>query len=46
MTEVKPILEKVKAGTTLTADEQTKLDTFKSTMPQGGKEGRPGRNGK
>ncbi len=39
MTEIKPILEKVKAGTTLTADEQTKLDAFKAEMPQGGHKG-------
>ncbi|NCP77569.1 hypothetical protein GW819_04175 [Candidatus Gracilibacteria bacterium] len=34
MTEIKPILEKVRAGTTLTTDEQAKLDAFKKTMPQ------------
>lgn len=31
MTEMKPILEKVKAGTTLTTEEQTKFDAFKAT---------------
>lgn len=39
MTEIKPILEKVKAGTTLTTDEQAKLDAFKATMKQGGQDG-------
>ena len=34
MTEIKPILEKVRAGTTLTTDEQAKLDAFKERMPQ------------
>lgn len=39
MTEIKPIMEKVRAGTALTADEQAKIDSFKSTMQQGGKRG-------
>jgi len=37
MTEIKPIMEKVGAGTTLTTEEKAKLDAFKATMPQGGK---------
>lgn len=45
MTEIKPILEKVRAGTTLTADEQAKLDAFKATMPKGGREGKGGKGG-
>ena len=45
MTEVKVIMEKVKAGTTLTADEQAKLDTLKSTFKQGGKKGGEGKRG-
>lgn len=32
--EIKPILDKVQAGTALTADEQAKLDAFKATMKQ------------
>lgn len=32
--EIKPILDKVTAGTTLTTDEQAKLDAFKATMKQ------------
>jgi len=43
MTEIKPIMEKMRAGTTLTADEQAKLDAFKATMKQGGKEGKNGK---
>ena len=43
MTEIKPILEKAKAGTVLTSDEQTKLDAFKASMLRGGKEGRGGK---
>ena len=39
MTEIKPIMEKVRAGTTLTTDEQAKLDAFKATMKQDGKRG-------
>jgi hypothetical protein len=35
MAEMKPIMEKVRADTALTADEQTKLDAFKATMPNG-----------
>ncbi len=42
MTEMKSILEKTKAGTTLTADEQTKLDAWKAKMPQGGGKGHKG----
>ena len=32
--EIKAILEKQKAGTTLTADEQAKLDTFEANHPK------------
>lgn len=39
MATIKPILEKVKAGTTLSADEQTKLDAWKAKMPHGGGKG-------
>lgn len=46
MTEMKPILDKVRAGTTLTADEQAKLDTFRSTMGQDGKRGGRGMMGR
>lgn len=34
MTEIKPILDKKKAWTTLTADEQAKLDAFKASRPE------------
>jgi hypothetical protein len=44
MTEVKVIMEKVKAGTTLTAEEQAKLDALKSTFNEGGK-GEGGKRG-
>jgi hypothetical protein len=37
ITEIKPIMEKVRAGTTLTTEEQTKFDAFKATMKQDGK---------
>ncbi len=40
MAEIKPIMDKVHAGTALTADEQTKLDAFKATMKQDGKQGK------
>lgn len=43
MTEMKPLLEKVKAGIAITPEEQAKLDAFKTSMPQGGKEGRGGK---
>lgn len=45
MTEIKPIMEKVRAGTTLTTDEQAKIDAFKATMKQTGKEGKDGKKG-
>lgn len=45
MTEIKPIMEKVRAGTALTTDEQAKLDAFKTSMPQGGREGKGGHGG-
>lgn len=35
MTEMKTIMEKVKAGTTLTTDEQTKLDAMKKDHKNG-----------
>lgn len=41
--EIKPILDKVKTGTVLTTDEQAKLDAFRATMRQGGKEGHEGK---
>lgn len=44
MTELKPIMEKIRTGTTLTTDEQAKLDAFRATMPQGNKEGRDSKN--
>lgn len=44
MAEIQSIVAKVKAGTTLTTDEQTKLDTFKATMKQNNKEGRGGKS--
>ncbi len=34
MTEIKAIMEKKKAGTTLTTEEQAKLDTMKKEMPK------------
>ncbi|MCK9272699.1 hypothetical protein M0P65_04085 [Candidatus Gracilibacteria bacterium] len=40
MDAIKPILEKKKAGTTLTADEQAQLDAFKATNKQFGKMGK------
>lgn len=45
MTEMQPIMEKVRAGTTLTADEQAKLDAFKTTMKQNGKAGKGEKRG-
>lgn len=45
MTEIQPIMEKVRAGTTLTADEQTKLDAFRATMKQSGKQGKGEKKG-
>ncbi|EKD30156.1 MAG: hypothetical protein ACD_78C00135G0002 [uncultured bacterium (gcode 4)] len=44
MTEIQPIVAKVKAGTTLTTDEQKKLNAFKATMKQNNKEGRGGKS--
>lgn len=37
LAEIQPIMAKVKVGTTLTTDEQTKLNAFKKEMKQGGK---------
>lgn len=45
MTEMKPILEKVRNGASLTSDEQTKFDAFKATMPQNGQQGHNGKKG-
>ncbi|MDD2891639.1 MAG: hypothetical protein PHQ95_01620 [Candidatus Gracilibacteria bacterium] len=44
ITELKPIMEKMRAGTSLTTDEQAKLDAFRATMPQGNKKGQDGKN--
>ena len=34
ITEMKTLMEKVKSGTTLTADEQTKVDTMKKNRKE------------
>jgi len=43
MQAIKPILEKKKAGETLSADEQAQLDTFEANKPMGGFDGPMGR---